>query len=129
MNFGDILFDVPIVLRHLFRKLESTDKRLISNKWSTTFNRICLKENLMPKHTTIRHHDPVVRNTSSALDYRGYLIKRELKIKENDQVRLSKQRDFIVKQIKECQGEPTVKSDVMNALNNLFKKFRKSSEN
>ena len=44
MSFGDILFDVPIVLRRLFRKLESMEKRLMSNKWSTTFNKVCLEK-------------------------------------------------------------------------------------
>ena len=35
------------------RKLESIKYKLLKCKWSTIFNKICLKENLLPDYTRI----------------------------------------------------------------------------
>ena len=37
------------------RKLESIKYKLLKCKWSTIFNKICLKENLLPDYTRIKN--------------------------------------------------------------------------
>ena len=64
MDFGNLLYNVPEDLRKLCRKLESIEKKIIRNKWSKTFNNVCLKENIMPTFSRIHHHDPAVANTA-----------------------------------------------------------------
>ena len=40
--FGRILWNLPVSLRKLFRKLENNSKKLIKKEWSHKFNEICL---------------------------------------------------------------------------------------
>lgn len=125
MSFIELIFNVPQSLRALFRKLENIEKKLISTNWSITFNKVCLKENILPTYTTIRHHDPAVRNTSNTLDYRRYLIKREIELKEKDRIKICNQRDLIVKQIEEYQGDEHMKADIKNALQSILRNSEK----
>ena len=63
MVYSDLLYAVPEELRILFRKYEDVSKKLINIEWSRKFNQTCLKENILPKYTQIRHHDPAVAST------------------------------------------------------------------
>ena len=49
-TYGNLLHQAPADLRKLFRKLESLERKLIILNWSTTFNGICIKENLLPTY-------------------------------------------------------------------------------
>ena len=51
MNYGELLYEVPNELRRLYRALERQKRKMISLKWSSTFNKVCLQENLMPNYT------------------------------------------------------------------------------
>ena len=50
-NIGRILWNLPVSLRKLFRKLENNSKKLINKEWSYKFNDICLNEELWPTYT------------------------------------------------------------------------------
>ena len=52
-KYGDLLNLVSPEVRTLYRKYESINKRIIKAKWSATFNRICIKEDIMPVYTRI----------------------------------------------------------------------------
>ena len=45
-NIGRILWNLPVSLRKLFRKLENNSKKLINKEWSCKFNEICLNEDI-----------------------------------------------------------------------------------
>ena len=79
---GDLLHTVDKNLRSLYRKYESISKKLIKTKWSKTFNGICIKENIMPTYTKIRHHDPALNDATSTRKYQISLIQREIKEKD-----------------------------------------------
>ena len=53
MIYSDILNQLPIELKQLYRKYENIKQKGINAYWSAFFNRICLKENLWPKYTNI----------------------------------------------------------------------------
>ena len=53
MNYGNLLFEVPQLLRDMIRSLEKEKKKLIKTEWSKKFNISCLNENLLPKHTNV----------------------------------------------------------------------------
>ena len=116
MDFGNLLHNVPVVLRQLYRKLERTEKKIIKNKWSKTFNHVCLKENIMPTYSRIRHYDPAVGNTSHTIEYRKYLIKRELRLKEETNKKLSQEKDDLVENISEFRIDNATKNLVQAAL-------------
>ena len=57
MSYAEKLQIIPEELRRVFRKYENIRKKLINIKWSSEFNSICLKENIMPNFSRIRHHN------------------------------------------------------------------------
>ena len=105
MTFVELLFNGSEALRKLFRKLESTEKKLLNIKWSIVFNNICLNENIMPTFTNIKHHDPAVVNTRQTLEYRKHLILSEIRKKEKNRVDVGRSRDSILEDIEEFQSD------------------------
>ena len=71
--------------KELYRKLEKVRSKIINLKWSVIFNDTCLNENLWPKYTKIRNHDPALSNTDLNLNYRRSIMKREI-TKSQDQI-------------------------------------------
>ena len=67
-----------------FRKLENLETKIIIRKWSQIFNNICITENLVPKYTNIRYHDPALESSREGMEYRNFVLEREIKIKENE---------------------------------------------
>ena len=97
-TYGNLLHQAPADLRKLFRKLESLERKLIILNWSTTFNGICIKENLLPTYVKLRHHDPALNNDVCTRKYQISLIERE--IKQND-AKISKVKNEI-DNVKHC---------------------------
>ena len=56
MAYVNLLNQLPQNGKGLFRKLESSNCKLIKLKWSKTFNEICLKEDILPNYTRMRYH-------------------------------------------------------------------------
>ena len=79
-NFGEVLYNLPFDLKSKFRKLENNSKKLILSKWSIVFNETCLKENLLPIYSNFRHHDPALARTKRTIDYKKYLIDRQINL-------------------------------------------------
>ena len=53
MTYAHELSKHPTGIKVQIRKLETIKYKLLRCKWSTIFNKICLKENLMPDYTKI----------------------------------------------------------------------------
>ena len=64
MDYINLLHQVPNQVKNLYRKLENHHQKCIKNKWSWTFNTVCLKENLMPMFTNMLYY---YRNNSYLL--------------------------------------------------------------
>ena len=82
MNFGNLLYNLQEEERSSVRKIEKVSKKLISAQYAVIFNNICIKENLLPKYTDIRPHDPAVRRSEFTLQYRRDLLLHQLEKKE-----------------------------------------------
>ena len=50
MNLGNYLFQLPSIQKNKYRTYEKVSKKLINSTWSLEFNKICLRENLMPTY-------------------------------------------------------------------------------
>ena len=116
MTYGQVLHTVPADLRTLFRKYEETSKKLINITWSIEFNSICLKENILPNYTRIRHHDPAVATTNPTLKYRRYLIEREIANKLELKSNLECMREGCLRDIESYDFDPELKDRVNNEL-------------
>ena len=53
MSYVNLLPTIPTVLKAKFRKIENVSLKMINCKWSQIFNKICLKEELMPNYLKI----------------------------------------------------------------------------
>ena len=98
MTYGEVLHSIPEELRRIFRRYETINKKLINVKWSIEFNSLCLKENILPNYSRIRHHDPAVASTATTLKYRKYLIEREITNKK-------KMREDLEKNKMQCESD------------------------
>ena len=116
MVYSDLLHAVPHQLRTLFRKYENIRKKLINIEWSTKFNRICLKENILPKYTKLRHHDPAVASTERTLKYRRYLIEREISCNDKKESEMEKAKESCIRDIREFNCNMDLKNSIFDAL-------------
>ena len=116
-NFGELLYTVPDDLKSLFRSLEKISKKIIMSKWSLKFNRTCLTENILPKYSNFKNHDPAVARSKTTLDYRKYLVNREIKLQESKLSSMNLEKDTLEKKIEEFQYEVESKNRIKNHLN------------
>ena len=116
MTYIELLHQVPEELRRTFRLYESTSKKLINLKWSITFNTTCLKENILPNYSRIRHHDPAVASTTATVKYRRYLIEREIEGKIEKKEDLEKCKNQCEGKINNYECNSESKTNVINCL-------------
>ena len=116
MTYIELLHQVPEELRRTFRLYESTSKKLINLKWSITFNTTCLKENILPNYSRIRHHDPAVASTTATIKYRRYLIEREIEGKIEKKEDLEKCKNQCESKINNYECNAESKTNVINYL-------------
>ena len=115
-KYGDLLNLVSPEVRTLYRKYESVNKRIIKAKWSATFNRICIKEDIMPVYTRIRHHDPALNNSHGTRQYQISLMNREIVKAENLIVKLNKECEQVYRQMGSCNACEESKALIQKSL-------------
>ena len=125
MNLGNYLFMLPSIQKDKYRAYEKVSKKLINAEWSIKFNKICLKENLMPTYVRFRHHDPALSNVSQTIDYRKYLIEREIEKSKNKCSLLKKQKQEILVEISEFD----VQDDAKRVIDGLMNAELSNSDN
>lgn len=81
MPLGILLNQLLQNERKTIRLIEKINKKIIHIKYSLVFNNTCIKENILPKYTNIRLHDPAARNQQFTVEYRKQLILRQIEIK------------------------------------------------
>ena len=115
-TYGEEIYSLPEDLRKLFRKYENVNKKLINIKWSIEFNSTCLKENILPNYSRIRHHDPAIAKTMTTLKYRRYIIDREITNSKKKKDDLQKEKLECENSIKNFQYNIISKENVMKQL-------------
>ena len=51
---------------------------------SIMFNKICINEEMLPKYTYFKLHDPAAHKYNSTLEYRRDLVKRQITLCKNN---------------------------------------------
>ena len=120
MSYIDLLHTVPEPLRKLFRKYEGVSKKLHNNQWSINFNVTCLKEDILPKFSRIRHQDPALPVTEATATYRKQLVQNELKSKEEQRRYLEQVRDQTLRLIEEFEFDVEQKNVVLESLETIL---------
>ena len=66
------------------REFERIQKKICRHKMSTMFNEICINEEMLPKYTYFKLHDPAAHKYNSTLEYRRDLVKRQITLCKNN---------------------------------------------
>ena len=120
MAYARLLNTIPTELKNCYRKYESTSKKVINNNWSIEFNSICLQENILPNFTRIRHHDPAVSSTRSTLEYRRYLVEREISEGKKRKLALEDEQRQYLNDIQNHECDSRLKHNVTTELDSIL---------
>lgn len=129
MNYVGLINNTPNEVKQLFRKVEVLNKKLINNNWSVVFNKTCLKENLLPKYSDFKIHDPAVRRTTTTLNYRKYLTRIQLENKE----KLINQQSIELREVEatlnlKCQELNIDKEIILEELEDILDTYSQSTK-
>ena len=119
-NFGELLYTLPAELKDLLRNFERVSKKLIMSTWSIKFNKTCLRENLLPNYSNFRYHDPAVARTKTTLEYRRYLVDREIKTHENKISTFETELKILEEKITNFPYNQELKTRVKDSLNQII---------
>ena len=114
--YSQLLYSVPEELRKLYRKYENVSKKIINTIWSIEFNSICLKENIRPQHSRIKHYDPAKIYTRSTKNYENHLLEQENKRKAKILKTLEEEQTHLLRDIELFNCKPEVKEPVFSEL-------------
>ena len=84
------------------------------------FNRTCLIEDLLPRYSNFKNHDLEVARSKTTIEYKKYLVNREIKIHEDKLSSLKLEKDNLDKKIDEFQYETELKNRIMTHLNQMM---------
>ena len=121
MSYANLLHSIPEELRKLYREYENISKKIINTKWSITFNSMCLKENLQPNHSRIKHHDPAKRRTAATRQYESYLVEQENKEKARTMKSFEEQKTELLEKIESYKCNVELKKPVFSELCEILK--------
>ena len=121
MSYAQLLHCIPEGLRRLYRQYENVSKKLINTKWSIEFNSICLKENLQPNYSRIKHHDPAKRRTLASSKYEKNLVEQENKDKMRTMKSLQTTQDKLLEEIELYECDVESKEQVFSELCDILR--------
>ena len=119
MELSDIIFNLPPTIKRTIRKLEKTLKKLANCEQAVIFNQTCLKENILPKYSNIKTHDPAARNEAFTLEYRKQLVHRQIGEKKVQQSRLLDQLTDLFSSLRNFRLAEDRHQQIKTALHNL----------
>ena len=74
-NYGRFINQFPPNIIRSIRQFEKINKKY-ADIMTIMFNVICIHEEMLPKHTYFKLHDPAAHKYNSTLEYRRGLVKR-----------------------------------------------------
>ena len=83
-NYGQYINQFPPNTIKVIRESEWIQKKICRLKMSIMFNEICSNEEMLPKYTYFKLHDPAAHKYNSTLEYRRDLVKRQITLCKNN---------------------------------------------
>ena len=83
-NYGQYINQFPQNTIKVIREFERIQKKICRHKMSIMFNEICINEEMLPKYTYFKLHDPAAHKYNSTLEYRRDLVKRQITLCNNN---------------------------------------------
>ena len=82
-NYGQYINQFPPNTIKIIQEFERIQKKICRQKMSIMFNEICINEEMLPKYTYFKLHDPAAHKYKSTLEYRRDLVKRQITLCKN----------------------------------------------
>ena len=79
-----VLNIIPHDTKLIFRKCEKSNKKYLDLVLHREFNKICLKENLLPNYSDFKLYDAEARSEDFVLECRSKLIEREIQLQTDE---------------------------------------------
>ena len=83
-NYGQYINQFPPNTIKVIQEFERIQKKICRHKMSIMFNEICINEEMLPKYTYFKLHDPAAHKYNSTLEYRRDLVKRQITLCKNN---------------------------------------------
>ena len=77
-SYGQFLNELEPGIRTCIRKHEKIVLKINKLQTSVVFNETCIKENILPKYTLFKLHDPAAKREDSTTEFRQKLILRQI---------------------------------------------------
>ena len=77
-NYEQYINQFPPNTIKVIREFKRIQKKICRHKMSIIFNEICINEEMLPKYTYFKLHDPAAHKYNSTLEYRRDLVKRQI---------------------------------------------------
>ena len=65
-NYGQYINQFPLNMIKVIQKFERIQKKICRHKMSIIFNEICINEEMLPKYTYFKLHDPAAHKYKSS---------------------------------------------------------------
>ena len=83
-NYGRSINQFPPNIIKSIRQFKRINKKYVDKKMSIMFNEICINEEMLPKYTCFKLHDPAAHKYNSTLECRHDLVKRQITLCKNN---------------------------------------------
>ncbi|XP_043202156.1 uncharacterized protein LOC122370546 isoform X2 [Amphibalanus amphitrite] len=116
MNFADLIHRIDENSKKIVNKIIKTQTKLSKCESAITFNGLCLKEDLLPKFTNIRLHDPAAKNEAFTKDFRKKLVEEQLRKKESLRSQIQDKLSNLYTELNNRNLEASIKEELLKCL-------------
>ena len=109
MNLGSLINETPPETRLIIRKIEKQQKKLSKCDSSISFNRHCLQEDILPKYSHIKLHDPAAKRKTFTKEFQRSLVSFQLKQKEKQREKLDLKLSQLQQNLQDSEIDPDIK--------------------
>ena len=113
MSLGNLIFYLRNDQKVLIRKIEKLQRKREKTKNGVIFNQTCLQEDILPKYTNIKVHDPAARKTAFTKEYRRKLVQLQLKTKEEALVSVQRKLDALFEELSKSDINDDLKRSIL----------------
>ena len=92
------------------------------------FNGHCLNEDILPKYTNLKLHDPATKEKAFTKEFRRKLVQHQLQEKEKCVETLKGKLNDLHQQFANCSVDDALKSDILKALDEQFENCQHSDK-
>lgn len=119
-NFGQLIFGLPPGTKKLIRTIERTNRKLAKAHNSLVYNETCIKEDILPKYTNLKLHDPAAKETSFTKEYRKNLVVYQIECKRKVVQALKDELQKLHDELSACQIDDIKRQQIERELESSF---------